>query len=113
MPNDRLMELRFDGRGLLPAVIQDAESGQVLMVGWVNRQALRRTAETGFVHFWSRSRGELWRKGETSGNELRLVEVWRDCDKDTLLFKVHPTGPACHTGEESCFYRRLEGLDAG
>lgn len=113
MPNDGLAELAFDDRGLLPAVIQDAASGQVLMVGWMNREALDRTAESGLVHFWSRSREQLWRKGETSGNELRLVEAWRDCDDDTLLFKVDPAGPTCHTGERSCFHRRLEGFDAG
>ena len=113
MGSDWLEQLAFDGRGLLPAVVQDAEDGRVLMVGWVNQEALQRTAETGLVHFWSRSRQQLWRKGETSGNELRLQSAWRDCDDDTLLFKVHPSGPTCHTGEVSCFYRRLEGFDAG
>lgn len=108
-----LDELAYDENGLLPAVVQDSASGRVLMVGWVNREALQRTIESSFVHFWSRSRQKLWRKGETSGNSLRLLEAWRDCDDDTLLFKVEALGPTCHTGEESCFYRRLEGPDVG
>jgi phosphoribosyl-AMP cyclohydrolase len=106
MTNDRI-KVRFDGRGLVPAVLQDATSGQVLMVAWMNGEALRRTQETGQAHFWSRSRQELWHKGATSGNVMHVREIWVDCDADTLLVKVDPAGPACHTGEQSCFYRRL------
>ena len=91
------------GDGLLPVVAQDARSGAVLMVAWANRDALERTLETGLAHFWSRSRGELWQKGETSGNVLRLVSLHGDCDTDTVLALVQPTGPACHTGEATCF----------
>lgn len=101
-------DLAYDDRGLIPAVVQDAESGDVLMVAWMNEEALRRTLDEGRTVFWSRSRGELWRKGETSGNVQHVREVRYDCDADTLLVRVHPDGPACHTGEWSCFYRRLE-----
>ena len=99
--------LRYDARGLLPAVVQDADSGEVLMVAWVNAEALQKTKESGQAHFWSRSRQELWHKGATSGNTQEVLEIWVDCDADTLLLRVRPAGPACHTGERSCFYRRL------
>jgi phosphoribosyl-AMP cyclohydrolase len=99
--------IRFDERGLVPAVAQDAVTGQVLMVAWMNEEALRCTRETGQAHFWSRSRQALWRKGATSGNVLHVREIWVDCDADTLLLKVDPAGPACHTGQQSCFFRRL------
>lgn len=102
------MELRFDERGLIPAVVQDAETGEVLMVAWMDDEALRKTQETGEAHFWSRSRRELWHKGATSGNVQRVQEIRVDCDTDTLLLLVTPAGPACHTGHKSCFYRRLE-----
>jgi phosphoribosyl-AMP cyclohydrolase len=105
MTNDEI-GVRFDGRGLVPAVVQDAETGDVLMVAWMNEEALRRTRETGQAHFWSRSRRELWHKGATSGNFMDVREMWIDCDADTLLLKVDPAGPACHTGRRSCFYRR-------
>ena len=95
--------LVFDASGLVPVVAQDRASGDVLMVAWANAEALSRTAETGVAHFWSRSRKALWRKGETSGHELRVVEARIDCDRDTLLLVVEPTGPACHTGGRSCF----------
>ncbi len=95
--------LVFDEAGLLPVVVQDRASGDVLMVAWANAEALARTAETGLAHFWSRSRESLWRKGETSGNGLRVVEVRADCDGDTLLLVVDPEGPACHTGARTCF----------
>jgi phosphoribosyl-ATP pyrophosphohydrolase/phosphoribosyl-AMP cyclohydrolase len=95
--------IAFDAAGLVPVVAQDRASGDVLMVAWANAEALARTAETGVAHFWSRSRKALWRKGETSGNELRVVEVLRDCDGDTLLLVVEPSGPACHTGARTCF----------
>jgi len=100
---DDLADLRFDDAGLLPVVAQDADDGAILMVAWANRDALAATLETGQVHFWSRSRGELWRKGETSGNTLTLVSLHADCDGDTLLALVRPAGPACHTGERTCF----------
>ncbi len=96
-------DLVTDGNGLLPVVVQDRASGDVLMVAWANAEALGRTAETGLAHFWSRSRKALWRKGETSGNGLRVIEARVDCDRDTLLLVVEPEGPACHTGSRSCF----------
>jgi phosphoribosyl-ATP pyrophosphohydrolase/phosphoribosyl-AMP cyclohydrolase len=98
-----LDSLRFDDQGLVPVVAQDAAGARVLMVAWANRDALARTVASGEVHFWSRSRGEIWRKGETSGNVLRLLALFADCDGDTVLALVHPSGPACHTGEVSCF----------
>jgi phosphoribosyl-ATP pyrophosphohydrolase/phosphoribosyl-AMP cyclohydrolase len=95
--------LAFDADGLVPVVVQDRASGDVLMVAWADDAALARTAETGLAHFWSRSRQALWRKGETSGNELRVVEARVDCDRDTVLLVVDPAGPACHTGARTCF----------
>ncbi len=103
--------LKWNDNGLIPAVVQDAGRGQVLMVAWMNREALQMTLQTGEAHFWSRSRQELWHKGTTSGNVQRVVDIWADCDADTLLLWVVPAGPACHTGETSCFFRRLEELD--
>ena len=100
--------LRFDEKGLIPAVIQDVENGDVLMVAWMNEEAVRRTVDSGRTWFWSRSREELWRKGDTSGHVQHVREVWYDCDADTLLVKVIQEGAACHTGERSCFHRRLE-----
>lgn len=102
--------LKWDENGLLPVVVQDDGTGQVLMVAWINRESLQKTIETGETVFWSRSRQEIWHKGETSGNTQRVVEIRVDCDADTLLIKVAPTGPACHTGAYSCFYRALEEL---
>jgi len=101
-------QLKFDHRGLIPAVVQDSETKQVLMVAWINETALQRTLETGQAHFWSRSRQELWHKGATSGNVMRVQEIRVDCDADTLLLQVKPSGPACHTGSTSCFYRQLK-----
>ena len=101
-------ELRFDERGLVPAVVQDVENGEVLMVAWMNEEAIRRTLDSGRTWFWSRSRQELWRKGDTSGNIQHVREVRYDCDADTLLLKVDQVGAACHTGERSCFHRVLE-----
>lgn len=95
--------LAFDAAGLIPVVAQDRASGDVLMVAYANAEALARTAETGFAHFWSRSRHALWKKGETSSHVLRVIEVLNDCDRDTLLYLVEPTGPACHTGSRTCF----------
>ena len=101
------MDLKYDDKGLIPAVCQDLESGEVLMVAWMNNEAIRRTIDSGDAYFWSRSRQELWHKGATSGNYLRVLEIWFDCDADTLLLKVRAEGPACHTGERSCFYRQI------
>lgn len=101
-----MMDLKFDANGLLPAIAQDATSGEVLMVAWMNEEAVQLTTQSGEAHFWSRSRQALWRKGATSGNVLRVREVWVDCDGDTLLLKVDAAGPACHTGKRSCFFRR-------
>jgi phosphoribosyl-AMP cyclohydrolase len=101
------MDITFDAQGLVPAVLQDAETGDVLMMAWMNAESLRLTRETGEAHFWSRSRKSLWRKGETSGHVMRVREIWVDCDADTLLLKVEPAGPACHTGHPTCFYRRM------
>jgi imidazoleglycerol phosphate synthase cyclase subunit len=101
-------DLRFDERGLIPAVMQDAATDEVLMVAWMNREALRRTLADGRTWFWSRSREELWAKGETSGHVQRVVEVRADCDGDTLLVRVEQTGVACHTGTRSCFARTIE-----
>lgn len=100
-------ELRFDERGLIPAVVQDERTGDVLMVAWMNEEAVRRTVESGRTWFWSRSRQELWRKGDTSGHVQHVREVRYDCDADTLLVRVHQVGPACHTGQATCFYRSL------
>jgi phosphoribosyl-AMP cyclohydrolase len=103
-----MMQLKWDEHGLVPAVVQSAETGEVLMVAWMNAEALARTQASGQAWFWSRSRGALWHKGATSGHTMQVAEVRVDCDRDTLLLRVYPAGPACHTGETSCFYRTLE-----
>jgi phosphoribosyl-AMP cyclohydrolase / phosphoribosyl-ATP pyrophosphohydrolase len=100
-------QIEFDERGLVPCVAQDFGSGEVLTLAYMSEESLKLTIETGEVHFYSRSRGEIWRKGETSGNILRLRQLRYDCDGDAILALVEPTGPACHTGERSCFYREL------
>jgi phosphoribosyl-AMP cyclohydrolase len=105
---DRLVP-RYDAAGLVTAVVQDATSGEVLMVAHMDAEALARTRETGLAHFHSRSRGRLWLKGETSGNTLQVRELRVDCDQDAILLRVEPSGPACHTGARSCFYRHLDG----
>lgn len=107
-----LKQVRFDGEGLLPAVVQDVRTREVLMVAWMNREALERTLETGETWFYSRSRSALWHKGETSGNRQSVERVRLDCDQDTLLVEVTPAGPACHKGTYSCFgvEPRLEGV---
>ena len=97
----------FNADGLVPAIAQSAATGAVLMLAWMNRDTLERTLQTGEVTYWSRSRGEVWRKGAASGHLQHLVEAWVDCDGDTLLLKVDQIGPACHTGAPSCFHRRL------
>lgn len=105
--------LRFDNKGLIPAVVQDADSGQVLMLGYMNKESLSRTLSTGEVWFYSRSRQELWHKGATSGNRLIVKKLWRDCDGDTILVKARPMGPVCHTGNRSCFFQELTKEDSG
>lgn len=112
MENDLVEKISFDEEGLVPCVVQDWGSGEVLMLAYMNRESLAKTVESGETHFWSRSRGELWHKGETSGNSQRVRELRYDCDLDTLLALVEPEGPACHTGERSCFYRSQEGEPA-
>ena len=102
---------RFDSMGLIPAIVTDARDGTVLMFAYMNAQSLKLTQETGLAHFWSRSRQSLWKKGETSGEMLQVVEILTDCDQDVLQVKAEPQGKgvSCHTGRRSCFYRRLEG----
>jgi phosphoribosyl-ATP pyrophosphohydrolase/phosphoribosyl-AMP cyclohydrolase len=109
MNAEPLDAVRFDERGLVPCVMQDWATGEVLTLAYMNDEALRRTAETGEVHFYSRSRDELWHKGETSGNVQRMRQIRYDCDGDALVALVEPAGPACHTGQRSCFYRDLSG----
>jgi phosphoribosyl-AMP cyclohydrolase len=100
-------DLKWDEHGLIPAIVQDWQDGQVLMLAYMNAQALERTLATGQAHYWSRSRQEIWHKGATSGHLQLVKEIRYDCDADTLLLKVEQIGAACHTGERSCFYRRL------
>ena len=106
-----MVEVKWNAQGLVPAVVQDAGTGQVLMLAYMNEESLQRTLDAGETWFWSRSRGELWHKGATSGNTQRVVEMRYDCDADALLVRVEPSGPACHTGQQSCFYRRLPDGD--
>ena len=103
-----LDEVSFDDRGLIPVVVQDVENGDVLMVAWSNREALQRSLDEGRMSYWSRSREELWRKGDTSGHVQHLEEIRVDCDADVVLARVHQEGAACHTGERTCFFRTLE-----
>jgi len=98
-------EIKYDASGLIPAIVQDADTLEVLMLAYMNAESLQLTIETGETWFWSRSRRELWHKGATSGNIQSVVEIRVDCDEDTLLILVHPAGAACHTGNRSCFYR--------
>ena len=102
-----LEEIKFDVNDLVPVVVQDVATHEVLMLAYMNAESLRMTLEKGETWFWSRSRGELWHKGATSGNVQKVVEIRVDCDEDALLIRVRPAGPACHTGEQSCFYRGL------
>ncbi|MEW6180851.1 MAG: phosphoribosyl-AMP cyclohydrolase [Chloroflexota bacterium] len=104
-------DLKFDQKGLIPAIIQDVFSGQVLMLGWMNEESIRLTQSTGWVHFWSRSRQQLWKKGETSGHFLQVIEMFADCDRDALLVHVLRRGPVCHTGMVTCFHTSLERGD--
>lgn len=103
-----MIEPRFDEKGLIPAIIQDDENGDVLMLGYMDEEALRRTLSSGEAWFYSRSRQELWHKGATSGNRLFVRSIFIDCDEDTILLRVNAPGAVCHTGNRSCFYRRLE-----
>lgn len=105
--------IRWNEAGLAPAVVQHHATGQVLMLGWMNREALRRTVESGAVHFWSRRRKALWKKGETSGNTLTLRSIRADCDRDALLVRADPAGPTCHTGADSCFFEPVAGGEGG
>ncbi len=107
MPNN----LKSNEKGLIPAIVQDDDTGEVLMLGYMNEEALRRTMSTGEVWFYSRSRQELWHKGETSGVRLLVRSVWKDCDSDTILVKAQPTGPVCHTGNKTCFFQQLSKQD--
>ena len=104
---DLLSEIKFDTNGLIPAIVQDAETKEILMLAYMNQESVQLTLDKGEIVFWSRSRKELWHKGATSGNIQKVVEIKVDCDADTLLVLVNPAGPACHTGERSCFYRNL------
>lgn len=104
----QISEIKFDNNGLIPAIVQDAETKQVLMMAYMNANSLKLTLEKNETVFWSRSRNELWHKGATSGNIQKVVEIKVDCDADTLLILVEPAGPACHTGEQSCFYREVK-----
>ena len=110
---DETVELRpkFDAGGLVAAIAQDADTGEVLMLAWMNAEALQQTIDTGRAVYWSRSRNALWRKGDTSGHEQHVVEIRVDCDQDAVLLKVRQTGAACHTGRRSCFYRIATGRD--
>jgi phosphoribosyl-AMP cyclohydrolase / phosphoribosyl-ATP pyrophosphohydrolase len=106
--HDLLSILKYDGHGLIPAIVQDAQSKNVLMLAYMSAESLQKTIASGETWFWSRSRQELWHKGGTSGNIQKVVEIRFDCDGDTLLILVEPAGPACHTGNTTCFYRRFE-----
>jgi phosphoribosyl-ATP pyrophosphohydrolase/phosphoribosyl-AMP cyclohydrolase len=106
------VELKFDDKGLIPAIVQSSTTGKVLMMAYMNADTLRMTMETGFTHFYSRSRGAIWKKGETSGNTQQVKKIFYDCDSDTLLIEVAEKGPACHTGKETCFFTELGKGDA-
>lgn len=106
-------ELKYDEKGLVPAIVQDMETGDVLMMAYMSRKSLEMTLDTGFTHFWSRSRQKYWKKGETSGNVQEVKEILYDCDEDTLLIKVIQRGPgACHTGNRTCFFRKITKINS-
>ncbi len=107
LETDMLHSIQWDSQGLIPAIVQDATTQAVLMMAYMNKESLEQTLETGETVFWSRSRSQLWHKGETSGNIQQVVSIMIDCDGDTLLIKVTPAGPACHTGQTTCFYRDI------
>jgi len=110
MPDDQgvMKKIKFDDQGLAPAIAQDFKTKEVLMLAYMSRESLQLTLQTGLCHYWSRSRNALWKKGETSGNLQKVKEIFYDCDADALLILVDQTGPACHTGNRSCFYRKLD-----
>ncbi len=103
-----MSELNFNEKGLIPAIVQDDDTGEVLMLGYMNAESLKKTLATGEAWFYSRSRKKLWHKGETSGNVIKVVKIWQDCENNSLLVKAHPTGPVCHTGNKNCFFTELE-----
>jgi phosphoribosyl-AMP cyclohydrolase len=108
----KIPELKYDDKGLIPAIIQDADTMEVLMMAYMNRDSLEKTTETGYTHFWSRSRSKFWKKGETSGHVQMVKSILYDCDRDTLLIKVIQKGPgACHTGHRSCFFTDISGRE--
>ena len=109
MNEELLNEIKFDVNGLVPAIVQDAETKDVLMLAYMNQDSIQLTLEKGETVFWSRSRKEIWHKGATSGNAQKVVDIKVDCDADTLLVLVNPAGPACHTGNQTCFYRSIKG----
>lgn len=113
MTRSWMKQIKFDAKGLVPAIIQDARDGDLLMVAYMNRQALRKTLKTGLTHFYSRSRRRIWLKGETSGHIQRVVGLFLDCDGDALLIRVHQRGGACHEGYRSCFFRKLDKAKGG
>ena len=104
-------KLNFNEKGLIPAIIQDDETGEVLMLGYVNEESLSRTLSGEDVWFYSRSRQELWHKGATSGNFIKVRSIWKDCENNSILIKAHPTGPVCHTGNKTCFFQQLTRQD--
>ncbi len=106
-----MIELKLNEQGLIPAIIQEADTREVLMLGYMNEESLRRTMSSGEVWFYSRSRQELWHKGATSGNRIRVRSVWLDCDNDTILVMAKPVGPVCHTGNKTCFFQPFEKKD--
>ncbi len=106
-----MTELKFDSKGLIPAIVQEEKTGKVLMLAYMNLDTLKMTRETGYTHFYSRSRGQIWKKGETSGNVQKVKKIFYDCDNDTILVTVEAAGPACHTGNEVCFYTELNDTE--
>ncbi len=100
--------MSFDEKGLIPAVVQDADTGEVLVLAWMNRESIAHTYKTGHVTFWSRSRDELWEKGATSGNVLNFVSLWKNCEANSFLVRARPVGPTCHTDNQSCYYREFD-----
>jgi len=106
-----IKNIKFNKDGLIPAIAQDADTGEVLMLAYMNEEALRRTFSTGEAWFYSRSRQELWHKGETSGSRIKVRSIWKDCDSDTILIKGKATGPVCHTGNKTCFFQELTRQD--
>ncbi len=107
----QITNLKFNEQGLIPAIVQDADTGEVLMLAYMNEAALRRTLSSKEAWFYSRSRQELWHKGETSGNIIKVLSVWKDCDSDTILIRGEPTGPVCHTGNKTCFFQKITRQD--